>query len=267
LKLRWPSRLAGSVRTWRESRALQRRAIDDALWDEMLARHPFVAQRSAEERSTLRRLSSLFLDHKEFSGVDNFEVTDRVAVSVAAQACLPVLNLGLSHYDSFVGIVMHADEVKAPRTVDDAHGLVHEYDEVISGEAMQGGPIMLSWTDADAPQTRHSAWAYNVVVHEFVHVLDLTNGAADGMPALPHAADKRHWMAVMQAQYDTFRERVVCGHDLGLDPYGATSIDEFFAVASESFFVTPQAFMADFEALYGLLAAYYRQDPARTVRP
>lgn len=262
-----PSRmdLLGRWKRWREERALQRRAIDDDLWAQTLAQHPFLARRSPQDLDELRRMSSLFLDRKEFAGADDFVVSDDVAVAVAAQACLPVLRLGLSCYDGFVGIVMHANEVRAKRSVTDELGLVHEYEEVLAGEAMEGGPIMLSWEDASgrvASPDGGQATAYNVVIHEFAHVLDLRDGAADGVPGPMDTTSRQRWLSVMQPAYDDFRERVVCGHEFMLDPYGASSIDEFFAVVSESFFVTPEACRDERPRLYALLAEYYRQDPA-----
>lgn len=266
-------------KAWKEQRALARRAIDDALWATTLQSHPFLAQRSEADLQALRRLSSLFLDRKEFTGVDGFVVTDKVAVAVAAQACLPILHLGLEMYDDFVGIVMHASEVRARRSVQDEAGLVHEYDEVLSGEAVEGGPVMLSWADVSGAWRDHEdadtatedrgdqpAWAYNVVIHEFAHVLDLRDGEADGVPLLPTAEQRRRWLVVMQEHYDHFRERVVCGHDTLLDPYGAQSIDEFFAVASEAFFVTPVAFRDEHASLHRIFVNYYRQDPGASCR-
>ncbi len=248
------------LRRWHTQRVLERRAVSDALWQATLARYTFLAQRDGADLDTLRELVSLFLDRKEFTGADGFVVTDDVAVAVAAQACLPVLRFGLAPYDGFVGIVMHADEVVAPREFIDEHGLVHRYDEVLSGEAMDGGPLMLSWSDASGE--RPSPWGYNVVIHEFAHVLDLGNGEADGMPPLPSPADRERWSRVMSVEFDHFQERVVCGHDTVIDPYGAESIDEFFAVASESFFVTPGVLRDERPRLYALLAGYFRQDPA-----
>jgi len=145
-----------------EQRALQRRAIRDELWAHTLACYPFIAQRTDDDLSALRRLTSLFLDAKEFVGIGGFEVRDDVAVAVAAQACLPVLHLGLAPYRNFVGIVIHPDEVVARRTVVDDDGVVHDYDEVLTGEAMEGGPVMLSWSDVrDAGQWAQAS--YNVV--------------------------------------------------------------------------------------------------------
>jgi Mlc titration factor MtfA (ptsG expression regulator) len=250
------------LRRRREARALQRRAIPDALWQACVAALPFVAARPPEQRERLRRLASLFLDRKEFSGAQGFVVTDEIALAVAVQACLPVLELGIDQYDGFVGIVMHRDLVIAPREVADEHGVVHAWNEELAGEAMEGGPLMLSWADV-LPQPGDAGSAYNVVIHEFAHVLDLRDGVADGVPLLPDAASRQTWLEVLMPEYDALSERVVCGHETVLDPYAAEAPDEFFAVASEAFFVTPRALQEEQPALYRLLASYYRQDPAR----
>jgi MtfA peptidase len=245
----------------REAKVLARRAIPDTLWQLTLARLPFLAQRSDADLAELRRLASLFLDQKEFTGTDGLVVDDAMAVCIAAQAVLPVLRFGLAPYDGFVGIVVHPDEVVAQREVMDDDGVVHAYDEVLAGEAMEGGPVMLSWRDvADAGET--AASGYNVVIHEFAHVLDMGDGAADGVPPLSSAQARRDWLAVLMPAYDRHGEQVVCGYDTLLDPYGAQGPEEFFAVASETFFVNPKELRAEHPDLYGLLARYYCQDPA-----
>jgi hypothetical protein len=252
------------LRRWqahREARVLARRAIPEALWQLTLARLPFLAERPAEDLVELRRLASLFLDQKEFSGAGGLVVDDTMAVCIAAQAVLPVLRFGLAPYRGFVGIVMHPDEVVAPREVMDDDGIVHAYDEVLSGEAMAGGPVMLSWTDV-AESGESADWGYNVVIHEFAHVLDMGDGEPDGVPPLPSAAEREAWIAVIDPAFERFCATVDAGHDTLLDPYGATGIDEFFAVASETFFVRPKELRAEHPDLYGLLARYFQQDPA-----
>ncbi|MFN0185498.1 MAG: zinc-dependent peptidase [Aquabacterium sp.] len=244
-------------RDWRDQRALQRRAVPDALWHETLAALPFVACRPDDQRAELRRLSSLFLDRKEFTGAGGLVVTDAMAVSVAVQACLPILALGLQAYDRFVGIVIHPDEVVAPREVTDEDGVVHRYDEVLAGEAMEGGPLVLSWPDVDAAGDA-ADWGYNVVIHEFTHVLD----QGGGMPQMPDAAHARAWMSIMETEYEAFRAAVDRGDDTLLDPYGAEAPEEFFAVASEAFFVMPLPVRDEHPALYALFSGYFRQDPA-----
>ncbi len=252
------------ARWWRrrrEAATLRHRAIPDVLWELTLARYPFIAQRQAADRERLRELATLFLAEKEFAGMQGLEVDDAMAVAIAAQACLPVLRPGLAQYDAFKGIVVHPDIVVARREVVDEDGVVHHYDEELAGEAMEGGPVMLTWRDvADAGDS--AAWGYNVVVHEFAHVLDMRDGASDGVPLLPDRAARERWLAVLEPEWVDFCERVDAGEETLIDPYGAEAIDEFFAVASELFFVDASAMRAEHPALYELLAGYYRQDPA-----
>ena len=249
------------LKRWRNARTLERRAIPDALWRLTLARFPFLAWRSDNDVAQLREMSTLFLAAKEFTGAHGLEVDDEMAVAIAAQACLPVLKLGLAHYDGFVGIVVHADAVVAQREVMDDAGVVHHYEEELSGEAMQGGPVMLSWFDVDEAAASAEV-GYNVVIHEFVHVLDMRHGGADGVPALPDRAARDEWVRVMGEEYAAFCERVDAGDDTLLDPYGAEAEEEFFAVASEAFFVAPHDFAAEHPRLYQMLRSYFQQDPA-----
>jgi Mlc titration factor MtfA (ptsG expression regulator) len=246
----------------REARVLLQRAIPDGLWLGTLQRYPFLQQRDQADRDELRRLATLFLADKEFFGAEGLVVTDEMAVAVAAQACLPILKLGLASYDSFIGIVMHSDEVVARRQATDDAGVVHDYDEVLSGEAMEGGPVMLSWRDV-AEAGASAEVGYNVVIHEFVHVLDMRDGVADGIPPMASRSERKHWLEVLSGEYERLREDVDRGFDTFLDPYGAESLEEFFPVAAEAFFVAPQGLHAEHPALYALLRGYFRQDPAR----
>ena len=253
------------MRAWlkrrRDARTLAQRAIPETLWQLTLARFPFLAWRSDADIARLRDMATLFLAEKEFTGAHGLAVDDAMAVAIAAQACLPVLALGLDWYAGFVGIVVHADAVLAAREFVDDAGVVHAYDEELSGEAMHGGPVMLSWSDV-SEAGESAAVGYNVVIHEFVHVLDMRDGLADGVPALPDRAAREAWLRVLTAEYDAFRDRVDADDDTLLDPYGAQAPEEFFAVAAEAFFVAPQEFRAEHPRLHELLRGFFDQDPA-----
>jgi Mlc titration factor MtfA (ptsG expression regulator) len=244
----------------REQAALRRRAIPDDLWKRTLVRYPFLQRHDAEAAAELRRLTSLFLDRKEFSAAGGLHLTDAMVVAIAAQAVLPVLRLGLPRYDGFVGIVVHPAAVMAQREEPDADGVVHAFDEALTGEAVQGGPVMLSWHDVRTAG-QHAAQGYNVVIHEFAHVLDMADGVADGVPLLPPDLPPGEWQATLQDEYTRFVQRVEAGDDTVLDPYGAEAEEEFFAVASESFFVNPGPMQQEHPALYRMLQRFYGQDP------
>jgi hypothetical protein len=238
--------------------------LPDALWHETIAGLPFLAGLSDTEQDRLRRLSETFLAEKEFTTAGGLELTDAMCVSIAAQGCLPILNLGLDYYRGWVGIVVYPDEFVIPRSIEDEFGVVHEYDDVASGEAWEGGPLLISWRDAQM-----AGQGYNVVIHEFAHKLDMRNGAADGIPPLPEGISRATWEATLLAAYDDFcalvDEAEERGEDTLLDPYAAENPGEFFAVVSEAFFETPKILREEYPALYELLTVFYAQDP--TGRP
>lgn len=238
------------------------RTVSDELWQGVLARYPFLAARPQEERARLRSLAERFLAEKQFHGANGFVITDGVALAIAAQAVLPILHLGLHWYDDFVGIVVHPGEVLARRTTTDEDGVVHDYAEVLTGEAMHQGPVMLSWSDV-AGAGDSAAEGYNVVIHEFVHKIDMRDGAADGCPPLTGSAARRQWQSAMRQEFEAFRERVIIAERFGgattwLDPYGAESVDEFFAVACEAYFVNRGRFETEFPALVPLFDGFFR---------
>ena len=246
---------------WLQKLIAPPRAIPDAVWQLTLAQYPFLANRSITDQARLRMLTAQFMTQKQFSGAHGLVVTDEMAIAIAAQACLPVLNLGLKFYDDFKGIVVHPGAMVARRSVVDAAGVHHFYQETLAGEAMEGGPVTLSWQDV-AASSDHLARGYNLVIHEFVHKLDMRDGAANGCPPQPSRAARTQWQATMQAAFLLFTEQVAMAERFGaqlpwLDAYGATSPAEFFAVTSEAYFVNPDQFALDFADLKLLFDTYF----------
>ncbi len=235
--------------------------IPEGLWQRVVSALPFVAALSGEDQARLRLLAREFLSKKEFTPVGGVVLSDEMCVSIAAQGCLPILELGLDYYRGWVGMIVYPDEFVIPRSIEDEFGVVHEYDELASGEAWSGGPLLISWRDAQMAGS-----GYNVVIHEFAHKLDMLNGEADGVPPLPSGLARADWERVLLTAYDDFAARVNASTadagDLPFDAYAAENRGEFFAVMSEAFFETPLVLRAEYPALYAQLATFYRQDPA-----
>ncbi|MBS1191835.1 MAG: hypothetical protein H6R10_3627 [Rhodocyclaceae bacterium] len=237
-------------------RGRRRPGIPDELWQRTIAGLPFLACLSADEQADLRDLAERFLAEKEFTAAGGLALDDAICISIAAQGCLPILRLGLGAYRGWVGIVVYPDEFVVPRQLQDEFGVVHEYEDVLSGEAWQGGPLIVSWRDAQM-----AGEGYNVVIHEFAHKLDMLNGDADGVPALHSGLTVESWEEGLLAAYDDFCHRVDRGEETIIDPYASEHPAEFFAVLSECFFEMPDVVAAEYPALYKLLQRYYRQDP------
>jgi Mlc titration factor MtfA (ptsG expression regulator) len=262
--------------------------IPEPLWRSGVARLPFLARLSGPELTRLKNLCEDLLDRKTFTGAAGFELTDETAVLIALQACLPVLNLTLGLYDDMAGIIVYPSAFVIAQSEMDEAGVVHEWHEPVSGEAVHaGGAVVLSWEDAQ----ESGAPGYNVVIHEFAHKIDMGNGEANGCPpflaAFHQSIHPARWQSAFSAAFADFLHRVeereaqlppdfdeddpvdadlfdaVFG-DLPLDPYAAKHPAEFFAVASEAFFVLPAPLAKDYPEVYELLSLYYRQDPLRS---
>jgi Mlc titration factor MtfA (ptsG expression regulator) len=230
--------------------------LADELWSATISQLPFIANLTVDEQKRLKTLTQDFLAEKEFSTGGGLELSDQICVSIAVQACLPILNLGLSAYQGWVEIVVYPDEFVVPRQIEDEDGVVHEYDDVISGEAWEGGPLIISWHDAQMAGN-----GYNVVIHEFAHKLDMLNGEADGIPALHSGISHSEWETTLLDTYDDFCQRVDNDETSEIDPYASESPAEFFAVLSELFFEQSATVHNEYPAFFELLKRYYRQDP------
>ena len=121
---------------------------------------------------------------------------------------------------------------------------------------------------------------YNVVIHEFAHKLDMRNGDPNGFPPLHKGMAPADWKRAFSDAYRDFLAKVEAAEALPerrmqrvldalpLDPYAAESAGEFFAVASEAFFETPEVLAPAYPAVYEQLRLFYKQDPgARLARP
>ena len=241
----------GWLTEWRRRRVLAKHHIDDSLWERATRPLAFLPR-----TPKLRELALLFMAEKEFAGAHDLEVTDLMRVSIAAQACTPILELGLDWYAGWHGIVVYPGDFRVRRREMDEDGVVHEWEDELAGEAMPGGPVVLSW-DAAAHDP-----AMNVVLHEFAHKLDMLNGEADGDPPLHAGMDRRAWRKAFDEAYDGFCDAVDRGKDTWLDPYASEHPSEFFAVVSEAFFCEPRDTKRRYPDVYDQLVLFYRQDPA-----
>lgn len=275
------------IQPWLPRRWRRAPPISERLWARVLDAYPFLQALDDTEQRRLRELASHFLQEKEFSGAHGLQVNDRMALAIATQACLPLLHVPLpsgraprrsaellAWYDDFVGIVVQPGAALAEREMVDGAGVVHRWREALSGEAMQGGPVMLSWQDVASAAGAAERGA-NVVIHEFVHKMDMRDtprGAhPDGIPPLfpgflgePTAsAATRRWRKTLMDAYEGFREAVAMAERFGAtepwpDVYAATDPAEFFAVTSEAYFVQRPRFAATYPELLRLYDGFFR---------
>ena len=250
-----------SFRAWRRRRILARHPVEPAIWASVLQRLPILDGLGAAELQRLCECAVLFLHGKRITALPGVELDSLDRLSLAAQAVLPLLHLDeLDWYSGFHEVVLYPDDFVSPQRHRDASGVVHEWDAEHSGEAWQQGPVILAWPGVQSS----GGWdAYNLVIHELAHKLDMLGGDANGLPPLHADMRVADWAGAMQDAYDRLNAQLDADPDAetAIDPYAAEDPAEFFAVTSEYFFSAPDLLHEAFPAVYEQLARFYRQDP------
>jgi Mlc titration factor MtfA (ptsG expression regulator) len=249
---------------WPELR--RRKILKQALTarQEAILKHrlPFFDSLSTEEQQRLTGLIKLFLADKQFIGCAGQEINDDIRITIAAQACLLVLNRPESHYHNLRSILVYPSTFVAKREVRDELGLVSTSHTAMLGESWSQGKVVLAWDNVEHG-VRDLHDGQNVVLHEFAHQLDSESGATNGAPLLLTRGGYKSWATVFQMEFEQLQQSVLLHQPSLIDEYGATNPAEFFAVATETFFERPREMAAHHSELYRELSGFFKIDPAR----
>ena len=253
---------------WAWPRWQLRRALAQPFptaWERILQDHvPIVTSLPAELASQLRRLIQHFVHTKSYVGCAGQEIDDTVRVAIAAQACLLLLNRPTRVYPRLRTILVYPGAFAVPRREVDAAGVVSEARQPLLGESWEDGRVVLSW-DHVLAGGRDAEGGQNVVLHEFAHQLDSESGGNNGAPFLGDPARYRRWAEVLSRDFEQLRAEAMVRQPGVIDHYGAHSPAEFFAVATETFFLRPWDMAERHAELFGELHSYFRVDPRNWV--
>lgn len=250
------------LQRWRENRLIAR--LDLARqWESAVAPWPVAARYQGQERMRLQDSALRFLLRKQFVAGADFELDDSMQLLVATMAAVPVLELGLDWYRGWSSVVIYETPFVPATAWEDEFGIVHHSDEALSGEAWLQGPVILSWQDV---LEANADDAYNVVIHEMAHKLDMLDGDANGAPPLHRGMDPAGWKQSFSSAWSALEaDHQAQAEDLALDPYALEDSGEFFAVTSECFFEAPERLATAWPDVYTQLCAFYRQDPRKAL--
>lgn len=244
--------------SWWQARIIRRSSITEQQWHDAINRLPLLQYLTKEEKDKLIRLSILFLHYKAFEGAHELEVTQPMKLTIALQACLPILHLGIEWYRGWVSIIIYPAQFIPDRQYVDEYGVAHRSRAVLSGESWHKGPVVLSWEDTE--QAGHID-GDNLVIHEFAHKLDVLNGQTNGFPPLHRGMDPTRWSEAMTEAYEDLQQRYETDKNIAIDAYAISSPAEFFAVFSEVFFEKPRIIDEHYPEVYRQFKQFYRQDP------
>jgi len=225
------------IRNWLDRRTIGRSTITPSQWSAAFAALPLLDGLVEDEKRRLRELAILFLDRKAIEGAHELAVTQSMALIIALQACLPILELGLACYDGWSTVIVYPSGFAPERVVTDEYGVEHRVRDELAGEAWQRGPVILAWDE-----TEHA-------------------GYVDGFPPLHREMNPVAWTHAFSAGFEDFQQRCRIGEHIGISCYGASSPAEYFAVLSEVFFERPDLLRKYYAAVYEQMRQFYRQDP------
>jgi len=195
---------------------------------------------------------NIFLNEKNFVGYNGIKIDDTIKLTIAAQACVLLLNRKTNYYPHLTNILVYPYAF----THSDHEGNAHSGR---LGESWHRGPIVLSWQHSQVGG-KIDTDGKNVVMHEFAHQLDQENGDSDGLPILQHN-NIQQWSGVLSKEFKTLKLKLKMRKKSLLDKYGATNPAEFFAVITEHFIEQPRQLKKKHPELYLELKKYYQLDP------
>ncbi|MEH2387851.1 MAG: M90 family metallopeptidase [Nostoc sp.] len=231
------------------------------LWNAIIENNlPIYPCLSLDELRRLQGHVQVFLAEKQFIGCRGLQVTEEMKLTLAAIACLLLLNERGQYFPRLRSILVYPNAYFVEERTSIGNYVVEERRVARLGESWTTDQLVVSWEQVKLDSTNWTD-GHNVVLHEFAHQLDQEDGKAEGVPILQRNSDYPIWAKVMTEAYQQLCNDVLEGVKTVIDSYGATNTAEFFAVATETFFEKPHQLLSKHPALYEQLQRYYQLDP------
>jgi Mlc titration factor MtfA (ptsG expression regulator) len=229
--------------------------LDRPLRQLLDSRVDYYHKLSAKEKKRFESQVAVFLRGINIEGVGT-DITDVDRVLIASSAVIPVFGLGDWEYSNLTNVILYPDTFDHDYQFEgdrrDIQGMVGS--GYMNGQMILSRPALIKGFSAMAGKE-------NTAIHEFVHLVDKSDGATDGVPEqlIPHEY-AAPWLSLMHKEM----HRINAGHS-DINPYATTNEAEFLAVASEYFFEKPDQFKVKHPELYQQLSQIFRQKPAGNV--
>lgn len=217
-----------------------------SLWRSILRdRVKFYNRLSRDEKTEFERKVHVFLLNVKIRGM-NTEVSHEDKILIAAGAVIPVFRFSRWNYANLKEVQLYPDQFQIPDSTRMVHGLV--------GWGSNEGTVMLSRKSINEG-FHDNTDNKNVVIHEFIHVLDKQDGKIDGILGNSmNDIDLMPWLHIINIKMNEI--------DFGtstIRDYGAANRAEFLAVVSEFFFENPERLRTEHPGLYNALDSFYSE--------
>ena len=224
-----------------------------ADWKIILTRYvSFYNSLSGEEKNRFEYKVQEFLLNCRITGIDtSIDTTDKLLV--ASSAVIPIFQFDDWKYSNIHEVLLYPSMFNENFETDGSdRGILG-----MVGSGYMEGKMILS-----KPALRHGfkneSDKKNTAIHEFVHLIDKTDGSVDGFPSV--LLEKQYsipWIDLINKKIDEIYDG-----KSDINPYGGTDRAEFFSVVSEYFFERPKLLAKNHPDLYNLLEKVFKQDMA-----
>jgi len=213
---------------------------------------PFYQQLDSGKQTEFEERAAHFLTQVKITGVRT-KVEDLDRILIAASAIIPIFNFPGWEYRNLNEVLLYPDSFN------------HEFEQQGDGRHILGmvgsgafNQVMILSQFELRQAFLNESGKNNTAIHEFVHLIDKTDGEIDGIPeSLLHRQYIKPWLQLMQEKI-----KEIINDDSDINPYGATNEAEFFAVVSEYFFERPELLKDKHTELYELLLRIFNPAPA-----
>jgi len=223
-----------------------------ALPDEhkqILEQHvPFYQNLNEENKKLFESKIQHFLNDVKITGVNTtVEETDRIFT--AASAIIPIFAFSHWQYTNLNEVLLY------PETFGEQFEQEGNNRNILGmvGSGPMQNTMILSQHELRQGFLNKTGKT-NTAIHEFVHLVDKTDGAVDGIPE--NLMDRKYILPWLDLMHRKIGEIMKGRTDI--NPYGATNQAEFFAVASEYFFERPDLLKQKHPELYQLLEEIFQ---------
>jgi len=180
-------------------------------------------------------------------------VDDTDRVMIASSAVIPIFGFKDWEYRNLTNVILYPDTFDGEFQFEGGSrnilGMV--------GSGYMNGQMILSRA-ALIKGFSKSAGKENTAIHEFVHLLDKSDGATDGVPENLLAHEYvLPWLKMIHQEI----HKIEAGKS-DINPYAVTNEAEFFAVVAEYFFQKPTELRHKHPELYEILSTIFMQDRA-----
>jgi len=203
----------------------------------------FYQRLTEEEKIRFEEKLRSFLQKVRITGVGTV-IDDTDKIFVAAGAIIPIFAFKDWEYRNIHEVLLYPDSFNEEYRIGgpgrDTLGMV--------GNGPMQNVMILSRHDLRNGFLNHTGKS-NTAIHEFVHLVDKTDGDTDGLPevlishqyALP-------WLKKIHQEI-----QLIKSGDSDINVYGATNEAEFLAVVAEYFFSQPQLMKQKHPVLFDML--------------